>query len=73
MPAKPLTDHYSIEVLLDEMAQQGHSSAEVDILMVRQGPVDLDLLQDCKRNHPFFGPKLIMKERIKRLRLKLQG
>ncbi len=55
MPAKPLIDPDTIFLLLDEMAELGYTSAEVDIMLVRQGAVDLDILQECKRNHPFFG------------------
>lgn len=41
-------------ILLDELAERGLSSAEVDLVIVRQGPVDLDMLQHCKRMHPAF-------------------
>ncbi|WP_367715897.1 hypothetical protein AB2N04_17505 [Nitratireductor sp. GISD-1A_MAKvit] len=51
MPAKPLIDVPSISVLIDEMVKQGYSSAEIDIILVRQGPVDLDLVQECKLKH----------------------
>ncbi|WP_048648673.1 hypothetical protein [Nitratireductor soli] len=57
MPAQPLIDQFTIFMLLDELAGLGLSDAEVDLLIVRQGPVDLDLLQECKRLHPAFGRK----------------
>jgi len=68
VPAKPLTDHASIFLLLDEMAEHGYSSAEVDILLVRQGPVDLDILGECKRNHPAFSPSSRKQLRLPRLK-----
>ncbi|MFC5584395.1 hypothetical protein ACFPOD_04670 [Nitratireductor kimnyeongensis] len=55
MPAKPLIDRDTIFLLLNEMAELGYSSAEVDIMLVRQGAVDLDILQECKREHPAFN------------------
>ncbi|WP_162129851.1 hypothetical protein [Nitratireductor aquibiodomus] len=68
MPAKPLIDHVSICRLLDEMAELGFSSAEVDIMLVRQGAVDLDVLQECKRNHPVFSRASRRKRRLLRIK-----
>ncbi|EKF40047.1 hypothetical protein NA8A_22918 [Nitratireductor indicus C115] len=54
MPAQPLVDYDIIIKLLDEYADLGMTGNEVDIIIARHGPVDLDLLQFCKRNHPAF-------------------
>lgn len=54
MPAQPLVDYDIIIKLLDEYADLGMKGNEVDIIIVRHGPVDLDLLQLCKQNHPAF-------------------
>lgn len=55
MPARPLIDKALIIRLLDELAEYGLSDEEVDCTLVRDGPVDLDLLAECKREHPFFN------------------
>ncbi|WP_292899258.1 hypothetical protein [Nitratireductor sp.] len=68
MPAKPLIDHDTIYLLLDEMAELGYSSAEVDIMLVRQGAVDLDVLRECKSNHPAFNGATRKKLRLLRFR-----
>lgn len=54
MPAQPLLDQQTILILLDEFAERGFSEIEVDLLIVRHGPVDLDMLQACKQAHPVF-------------------
>lgn len=62
MPARPLIEKTMIMRLLDELAGYGLSEEDVDLTLVRDGPVDLDLLAECKREHPYFGgataPKL---------------
>jgi len=58
MPARPLIDKALIMRLLDELAEYGLSDEEVDRTLVRDGPVDLDLLAECKREHPFFNGQL---------------
>jgi len=55
MPALPLVDKAIIMRLLDELAEYRLSDEEVDLTLVRDGPVDLDLLAECKREHPFYG------------------
>ena len=55
MPARPLIDKALIMHLLDELAEYGLSDEDVDLTLVRDGPVDLDLLAECKRMHPFFN------------------
>jgi len=55
MPAHPLVDKALIMRLLDELAEYRLSDEEVDLTLVRDGPVDLDLLAECKREHPFYG------------------
>lgn len=55
MPARPLIDKMLIMHLLDELAEYGLSDEDVDLTLVRDGPVDLDLLVECKRMHPFFN------------------
>lgn len=57
MPARPLTDKAMIMRLLDEFAAQSLDEEEIDRMLVRDGPVDLDLLAECKREHPYFTPK----------------
>ena len=59
MPAQPLINRFTILKLLDELAHLGVSNTEVDVLVVRLGPVDLDLLQECKHAHPAFGSENI--------------
>lgn len=54
MPARPLTDKAMIMRLLDEFAAQSLDEEEIDRTLVRDGPVDLDLLAECKREHPYF-------------------
>lgn len=54
MPARPLIDKPLIMRLLDELMEYGLSDEEIDITLVRDGPVDLDLLAECKREHPSF-------------------
>ncbi|MCT7373948.1 hypothetical protein [Chelativorans salis] len=56
MPARPLIDKAMILCLLDELAERGLSEKDVDRALVRDGPVDLDLLAECKREHPHFNP-----------------
>ncbi|WP_163273135.1 hypothetical protein [Chelativorans alearense] len=56
MPALPLIDKAMILCLLDELAERGLSEKDVDWALVRAGPVDLDLLAECKREHPHFNP-----------------
>lgn len=58
MPARPLIDKALIMRLLDELAEYGLSDEEVDLTLVRDGPVDLDLLAECKQEHPFFSGQL---------------
>lgn len=58
MPARPLIDKALIMRLLDELAEYGLSDEEVDRTLVRDGPVDLDLLAECKQEHPFFNGQL---------------
>ncbi|UUP19100.1 hypothetical protein [Nitratireductor thuwali] len=41
--------------LLDESIALGLQEEELDILLVRHGPVDLDLLEECKGMHPGFN------------------
>src|SRR5690606_22133578 len=55
MPARPLIDKAIIMRLLDEFAEYGLSEEEIDVALVRDGPVDLDLLAECKREHPYFN------------------
>jgi len=55
MPAHPLIDRVLIMRLLDELAEYRLSDEEVDHTLVRDGPVDLDLLAQCKREHPYYG------------------
>lgn len=55
MPARPLIDRALIMRLLDELAEFRLSDEEVDRTLVRDGPVDLDLLAQCKREHPYYG------------------
>ncbi|WP_159589788.1 hypothetical protein [Chelativorans xinjiangense] len=56
MAALPLIDKAMILCLLDELAERGLSEKDVDWALVRDGPVDLDLLAECKREHPHFSP-----------------
>ena len=58
MPARPLTNKMLIMRLLDELAEYGLSEEEVDRTLVRDGPVDLDLLAECKQQHPFFNTRM---------------
>lgn len=67
MPARPLIDKALILRLLDELAEYGLSEEEVDRTLVRDGSVDLDLLAECKREHPYFNPNL-RKVRLQPLR-----
>lgn len=55
MPARPLVDKALIMRLLDELADYNLSDEQVDLTLVRDGPVDLDLLAECKREHPYYG------------------
>ncbi|WP_157188110.1 hypothetical protein [Nitratireductor pacificus] len=54
MPTKPLIERQVILALLDELAESGLSATELDVVITRHGPVDLDLLQECKSIHPKF-------------------
>src|SRR5690606_36909143 len=58
MPARPLIDKMLIMRLLDELVEYGLSDEEIEITLVRDGPVDLDLLAECKREHPAFNRHL---------------
>ncbi|MFC6490758.1 hypothetical protein [Nitratireductor sp. GCM10026969] len=62
MPASPLIDKTIILRLLDELAELGLCEEDMDMTLVRDGPVDLDLLEECKREHPYFKGSRIMHE-----------
>lgn len=66
MPAQPLVDYDIIIKLLNEYADLGMTGNEVDIVIARHGPVDLDLLQLCKRNHPAFERSMGKKRKGRR-------
>lgn len=51
MAIRRLTEKEAIQRLVDRMVEFGFPAAEVDQLIVRQGPVDLDMLEECKRKH----------------------
>ncbi|WP_336055886.1 hypothetical protein [Nitratireductor sp. CH_MIT9313-5] len=57
LPIKPLTDKTIMLRILDDFAGLGICEEQLDEALVRHGPVDLDLLAECKREHPYFAPR----------------
>lgn len=55
MLKEPLTNRFAILIILNRMARAGVPAENVDTAIVRRQPVDLDLLQECKRQHPAYG------------------